>query len=59
LPAWYDVDDRATLRRLCQELFGTNGNMNRGFAAPATRGFLSDLLQREGRARIWPNESDS
>ncbi len=59
LPAWYDVDDRATLRRLCQELFDTNGNMKRGFAAPATRGFLFDLLQREGRARIWPNESDS
>ena len=57
LPAWYDVDDRATLQRLCQELFGPNGNRNHGFVAPATRGFLSDILQREGRARIWPNES--
>ena len=57
LPAWYDVDDRVTLHRLCQELFGTNGNVRRGFAAPATRGFLSELLQSEGRARIWPNES--
>jgi rSAM/selenodomain-associated transferase 1 len=59
LPAWYDVDDRATLRRLCQELFGVDGNMTRGFPAPATRGFLSELLQREGRDRIWPNGSAS
>jgi rSAM/selenodomain-associated transferase 1 len=57
LPSWYDVDDRATLTRLCQELFGSNGNAPAGFAAPATRGFLSALIQREGRDRIWPNES--
>jgi len=57
LPSWYDVDDRATLSRLCQELFGSNGNAPAGFAAPATRGFLSALIQREGRDRIWPNES--
>jgi uncharacterized protein len=55
LPAWYDVDDRATLSRLCQELFGSNGNAPAGFAAPATRGFLSALIQHEGRDRIWPN----
>jgi uncharacterized protein len=52
LPTWYDVDDRATLSRLCDELFGANGS-----EAPATRAFLSELLQREGRSRIWPNES--
>ena len=57
LPSWYDVDDRATLSRLCQELFGSNGNARAGFAAPASRGFLSALIQREGRDRIWPNES--
>ncbi|HSP44543.1 MAG TPA: TIGR04282 family arsenosugar biosynthesis glycosyltransferase [Chthoniobacterales bacterium] len=57
LPAWFDVDDRATLSRLCQELFGSNGSAGDGFAAPATRGFLSELLEREGRGRIWPNES--
>jgi rSAM/selenodomain-associated transferase 1 len=57
LPSWYDVDDRATLSRLCQELFGSNGNARVGFSAPATRGFLSALIQREGRDRIWPNES--
>jgi rSAM/selenodomain-associated transferase 1 len=52
LPTWYDVDDRATLSRLCDELFGADGR-----AAPSTREFLSELLQREGRSRIWPNES--
>lgn len=57
LPTWYDVDDSATLSRLCREFFGTNGSDESGFAAPVTREFLSDLLQREGRSRIWPNES--
>jgi uncharacterized protein len=57
LPTWFDVDDRATLSRLCQEFFGSNGSASSGFAAPATRGFLSELLEREGRGRIWPNES--
>jgi rSAM/selenodomain-associated transferase 1 len=57
LPAWYDVDDRATLSRLCQELFGSNGSTTNNSAAPATRDFLSALLQREGRDRVWPNES--
>ena len=56
LPVWYDVDDRTTLSRLCQELFGSNGTTRGGFAAPATRDFLSALFQREGRARVWPNE---
>jgi rSAM/selenodomain-associated transferase 1 len=56
LPAWYDVDDHATLRRLCEEFFGPNGSSPRGYPAPATRSYLDDLLQREGRDRIWPNE---
>ncbi|HEV2805887.1 MAG TPA: TIGR04282 family arsenosugar biosynthesis glycosyltransferase [Chthoniobacterales bacterium] len=59
LPTWYDVDDRVTLSRLCRELFGTNGSGNAGFAAPATRHFLAELLQREGRNRIWPEDSQS
>jgi rSAM/selenodomain-associated transferase 1 len=59
LPTWYDVDDRVTLARLCRELFGTNGNTEGGFAAPATRHFLAELLQREGRNRIWPEDSPS
>lgn len=57
LPTWFDVDDRATLARLCREFFGSNGA--KGFAAPATRAFLSELIEREGRTRIWPNESGS
>ena len=57
LPKWYDVDDRATLHRLCSELFGENGAGEKpDFAAIATRDYLSKILQREGRARIWPNE---
>jgi rSAM/selenodomain-associated transferase 1 len=59
LPTWYDVDDNRTLSRLCREFFGSNGNANNAFAAPATRGFLSELLEREGRSRIWPNESQT
>jgi hypothetical protein len=59
LSPWFDVDDRATLSRLCEELFSGNGNSRNGFAAPATREFLAQLLEREGRERIWPNESDS
>jgi rSAM/selenodomain-associated transferase 1 len=59
LPTWYDVDDRATLARLCNELFSANGRSSEGFAAPATRRFLSELIEREGRARIWPNESNT
>jgi uncharacterized protein len=57
LPTWYDVDDQGTLARLCHELFGNIGRSSDGFDAPATRGFLSTLLEQEGRARIWPNES--
>jgi uncharacterized protein len=56
LPTWYDVDDRATLARLCQELFGANGSAN-SEAAPSTHEFLARLFEREGRDRIWPNES--
>jgi uncharacterized protein len=59
LPIWYDVDDRKTLRRLCQEFFGSNGAARPGYPAPATRQFLDELLQREGRQRIWPNEPQS
>jgi len=49
LPRCYDVDDRATLHRLCDELLGGDT-----FAAPETRKFLSAIIAREGRARIWP-----
>lgn len=45
LPAWYDVDDAATLRRLCVELFG---------ARDADEGFACDV---HGDAR--PRDTDN
>ncbi|HMJ04641.1 MAG TPA: TIGR04282 family arsenosugar biosynthesis glycosyltransferase [Chthoniobacterales bacterium] len=53
LPTWYDVDDRAMLRRLCAEFFEP-ADAPAGFPAPATRAFLTDIIAREGRARVWP-----
>lgn len=53
LPTWYDVDDGAGLWRLCNEFFGSGG-VSPGSAAPATRQYLEELLEREGRKRIWP-----
>ena len=56
LPAWYDVDDAATLHALCEEMFaGTRGGQ--GFDAPQTHGFLSRLIEREGRGRVWPGKT--
>jgi uncharacterized protein len=49
LPTFFDVDDRASLRLLCEELLGENRE-----SAPATKEFLSQLIAREGRERIWP-----
>jgi rSAM/selenodomain-associated transferase 1 len=51
LPMGYDVDDRATLQRLCSELLGDN---SRDGVAPNTRKVLSEIIEREGRDRIWP-----
>jgi uncharacterized protein len=51
LAGGYDVDDRATLRRLCGELLGEN---SRDGVAPNTRKFLIEIIEREGRDRIWP-----
>jgi hypothetical protein len=51
LPTGYDVDDRATLRRLCGELLGEN---SRDGIAPNTRKFLTEIIEREGRDRMWP-----
>jgi rSAM/selenodomain-associated transferase 1 len=59
LPTWYDVDDRTTLARLCREFFGSNGNRGEGFEAAATREFMSGLIEREGRERIWPARNAS
>jgi uncharacterized protein len=47
----FDVDDRAMLRRLCDELLGSEANHDVG---SETQKFLSDLIRSEGRKRIWP-----
>lgn len=53
LPSGFDVDDRATLRRLCEELVGKAGRSTNN-TAPSTREFLASIVEREGRDRIWP-----
>ena len=50
LPRGFDVDDRATLHRLCDELLGEN---TRDGVAPRTQEFLRHLIARDGRERIW------
>jgi rSAM/selenodomain-associated transferase 1 len=52
LPLGYDVDDRASLQRLCKELL--TGKQSDS-VAPRTRKFLRDIIAREGRTRIWPD----
>ena len=52
LPAWFDVDDRATLQRLCESLLQSATEQS----APATTRFLEELIAREGQDRIWPNK---
>jgi uncharacterized protein len=51
LPAGYDVDDRATLERLCNELLGEHASSDCG-VAPNTQKFLAKIVSREGRGRI-------
>ena len=53
LPTSYDVDDRTTLRRVCDELLRESSRSTIG-TAPATRTFLREIIKREGRDRIWP-----
>lgn len=52
LPAWYDVDDADTLRRLCNEFFPPDGNGaplhddNLGtYNAPHTRNYLAKMMR--------------
>ena len=55
LPSWYDVDDAASLRRLCQELLSTpltSTNGMQGSAAPNTRQFLRTLIEADGGKRL-------
>ncbi|CAN5615650.1 TIGR04282 family arsenosugar biosynthesis glycosyltransferase [soil metagenome] len=53
LPTCYDVDDRSSLRQLCDDLLGPNDSKAEK-VAPATRAFLRRIVTQEGRARIWP-----
>ncbi len=52
LPVWYDVDDRTTLIRLCDELLGPGRGNNAGFPAPGTRDYLTKIIDEKGRGRI-------
>ena len=49
----YDVDDPATLRRLCSELLGEHSS---DAVAAETRKFLGGIVAREGRDRIWSEQ---
>ena len=58
LPAWYDVDDAPTLARLCEELFGVPTESGctplHGYEVAHTRAHVAGIIEREGRARVWP-----
>jgi hypothetical protein len=41
------------LRRVCDELLRDHSRSTID-TAPATRAFLREIVEREGRARIWP-----
>jgi len=52
LSSGYDVDDQATLGRLCDELLSGAGSQT----APNTERFLRQIVNAESRDRIWPHE---
>jgi rSAM/selenodomain-associated transferase 1 len=52
LPRWYDVDDAATLERLCDEMFG-EVSVADAYAAPYTREFVARLLETEREPALW------
>jgi len=51
LPTGYDVDDRASLGRLCDELLCENARKD---LAPCTEQFLRKIIAQAGRSRVWP-----
>jgi uncharacterized protein len=51
LPTGYDVDDRASLRKLCDELLGENARKD---IAPRTEEFLRKITAQSRRSRVWP-----
>ena len=55
LPPWFDVDDEAGLRQLCDELFIKNGKQPVAYQAPYTRSYLAELLKTDIDRRIWQN----
>jgi glycosyltransferase A (GT-A) superfamily protein (DUF2064 family) len=64
LPSWFDVDDAQSLWRLCEEMFEVSRRHSRGntlpaYDAPHTRDYLAQLIEKEGRDRIWPRRSAS
>jgi rSAM/selenodomain-associated transferase 1 len=56
LPTWYDVDDAATLRLLCDELslLTDDGQalFRGGFKAPHTTKYLAGLIAKDDRQRL-------
>lgn len=54
LPAWYDVDNAASLHRLCEELFGSGKSTRLKNVARETLAYLEKLMREEGHERIWP-----
>jgi uncharacterized protein len=53
LPRGFDVDDRATLHRLCDELLDENAHDK---VAPWTKEFLRKLIEGDGRGRVWSSQ---
>jgi len=51
LPRWYDVDDAATLNRLCDELFVVE-QRDGAYPAPHTKAFLNSIIENEGPERL-------
>lgn len=50
LPRWYDVDDAATLQRLCDELI--TKHRDGACPAPDTKAFLESIIKKEGAHRL-------
>ena len=49
----FDIDDRAGVARLCRELLSDGASQD---VAPNTVRFLKQVIEREGRIRIWPDK---
>ncbi len=52
LAEWYDVDDRHSLRLLCQELFGRDGTEVPARGGASTRALLDELLPQLGSSAL-------